>query len=112
MIEARGVSADSTSTAAADTDVVKTYAAEAGIAHLIPAIIFSYSAAPTGGRLTIEDGTGNVVFDIDITAAGAGRVAFRPLLRGTANTDLIITLFAAGAAVVGKINVPGHYTQG
>lgn len=110
-LELRNATIGDLSTEAADTNVVLTYPAEEGIAHIIPALIFSYSATPSG-RITIEDGTGNIVFDVDITAAGAGRVPFEPHLRGTVNSDLIITLFAAGGAVVGKLNAPGHYTQG
>lgn len=111
-LELRNATTDDLSTEAADTDVVLPYAAVAGIAHIIPTIFFSYSDTPTAGRLTIEDGAGNVVFDLDITAKGAARVPFEPKFRGTVNTDLIITLYAGGAAVVGKLNAPGHYTQG
>jgi hypothetical protein len=94
-----------------NVDVERVFAAAAGIRHIISAIIFSYSDTPTGGRLTVEDGAA-VVFDIDITAKGAGRVPFEPPLRGTINTALTITLYDGGAAVVGKLNVPGHLTQG
>jgi hypothetical protein len=93
-------------------DVVVMFAAEAGIRHIIAAIVFSYSDTPAGGRLTVEDGAANIIVDIDITDKGAFRLPFEPSLRGTINTDLIVTLFDGGAAVVGKLNAPGHYTQG
>lgn len=98
-------------TAAANSAVVKTYAAVPGKCHVIGGVAWSYSAAPTGGNLKIEDGAGVVILDLDITAAGPGSVPFSPPKRGTANTDLVITLAAAGAAVVGKLNILGHWLE-
>lgn len=65
-------------------------------------ISWSYSAAPTGGRLRLLEGA-TVVFDIDITAAGPGYIPFhRPKRLAAAGT---IELAAAGAGVIGKVNV-------
>lgn len=62
---------------------------------------FSYSAAPTGGRLTVKDGA-TTLFDVDITAAGPGPL---PLVyTGSVNTALTVTLAAGGSGVIGKLN--------
>lgn len=90
---------------------VKTYAAVATKSHAISGVAWSYSAAPTGGNLKIEDGAGTVLLDMDITAAGPGHVPFTPPKRGTVNTDLVITLAAPGGAVVGKLNILGHWLE-
>jgi hypothetical protein len=64
-------------------------------------VYWSYSAAPTGGGLTItNDGD---TFDVDITAAGPGFLPFyAPLGKSSA---MVVTLKAGGPGVVGKINV-------
>jgi hypothetical protein len=107
--------ADATSdnnTPATNTNAVITYAAAgAGQVNVISGVAWSYSAAPTGGRLKIEDGSGNIVFDIDITAAGPGFIPFRPPKKGTANTALILTLYAGGSGVQGKVNALGAWTE-
>jgi hypothetical protein len=98
---------------AAGASAAITYAAGgAGVQHCIGGVAWSYSAAPTGGGLKIEDGSGNIVFQIDITAAGPGFIPFTPPRKGAANTALIVTLFAPGGAVVGKLSVLGHWTEG
>jgi len=92
----------------ANTAAVVTYAAVAHRRHAIRGVAWSYSAAPTGGNLKVEDGTGTTVFTMDITAAGAGFVPFAPGLAGRANTALIVTLAAGGSGVSGKVSVLGH----
>lgn len=91
-------------TAAANTAVTQTFAAVVGKSHRLTSLAVSYSAAPTGGRVTVSDG-GTVVFEVDVTAAGPVSV---PLpgggLQGTANTAMTVTLAAGGAAVIGKVN--------
>lgn len=91
-------------TAAANTAVTQTFAAVAAQAHRLTSLVVSYSAAPTGGRVTVSDGA-TVVFEVDVTAAGPVMV---PLpaggLKGSVNTALTVTLAAAGAGVVGKVN--------
>lgn len=87
---------------------VVTYTAVANGRHCLDKVQFSYSAAPTGGRLTVEDGAGNVVKDLTITAAGPLSVDLSMI--GTPNTAMIITLADGGAAIVGKMNC-GHYVS-
>jgi hypothetical protein len=98
-------------TPAVNTAAVVTYAAVAGQSHAITGIAYSYNAAPTGGNLKIEDGTGTTVFSMDLVAAGPGVVLFNPAKIGTAGRALIITLAAAGAAVTGKASVLNHWVE-
>lgn len=86
--------------------VVTKAAAGAGVYYCLAGVYWSYDAAPTGGSVKVEDGSGNVVFIVSITAAGPGSMLFNPPLRGTGNTALIITLAAGGSGVTGKVN--GH----
>lgn len=89
--------------AAANALASVTYAAVTGHRHHAVVVAWSYSAAPTGGKLTIKDGV-TAVFEVDITAAGPGSIPLPPV-RGTANTALVVELAAGGVAVTGKLNV-------
>lgn len=83
---------------------VLTIAADANSPIFIKAVIFGYSAAPTGGSIKIEDGAGNVVFPaMPITGAGMFEITFDPPRGGSANTAMVITLASPGGAVVGTI---------
>lgn len=89
----------------ANAAVSITLAAVAGRRNGYKAIVGSYSAAPTGGRLTVTDNAVTVL-DIDITAAGPFVIPLPDGIQNLAvNTALVATLAAAGAAVVGKINL-------
>lgn len=103
----KGVSANIHAPAAATAAVV-TYAAVAGRQHVIDGLAYSYSAAPTGGNLKVEDGA-TTVFTVDIPAAGAGFIPVR--LKGTINTALTVTLASGAGAVVGKVNVLSHWAE-
>lgn len=81
-------------------------------AHVITGVGWSYSAAPTGGNLKVEDGSGNVVFSADITAAGPGEIIFPLPKRGAANTAMVVTLAAGGGGITGKVSVLNHWTEG
>ena len=83
-----------------------------GRSYILGGVAWSYNGAPVAGRLTIENGAGDIVFDIDIIAAGPNSILFEPKVRGSLNTALIITLFAGGAGVIGKLNAIGLHTQG
>lgn len=73
--------------------------------NVVRKIHYSYSAAPTGGGLTIAEGA-LTLFQLDITGSGYGTVDFSPALQQpTANTPLTITLLAGGGSVVSKLNV-------
>jgi hypothetical protein len=59
----------------------------------IEAIAWSYSAAPTGGRLTVTS-DGVTLLDVDITAGGPGMLDFSGSCLASKNgKSLIITLY-------------------
>jgi hypothetical protein len=84
--------------------VTKT-AAGAGVSNVLAMAAWSYDDDPTGGSLTIEDGSGTTVFKVDITSKGPGFIPFTPPLKGTANTALIATLAAGGAGISGIVSL-------
>jgi hypothetical protein len=77
----------------------------------ISAFLWSYSSAPTGGRLSISDGT-NTILDIDITAAGPGSWVPPVPLAGATSATLTVTLAGGGGAVVSKLNLVAYQTPG
>lgn len=101
---AGGGGLNASATAAVNTAVVATFAALAGVRHILTGCTVSYSAAPTGGRLLVTDG-GVTVYDVDIIAGGPTAI---PLpaggVGGGVGNAMVVTLAAAGAAVVGKLN--------
>ena len=92
---------------ASNTAAVVTKAAPgAGLFNVIGGVYWSYDGAPTGGSLKIEDVSGTIVLEVDITADGPGFLPFSPPIRNAAaNTALIVTLAAGGSGVTGKLAV-------
>lgn len=88
---------------AANTAAVVTLAA-GNYRNGVSKIVASYSAAPTGGRLTITDGA-TTVFDVDVLSGGPVDFDFDPPLAGSMNTALAVTLAAGGAGISGKLNI-------
>lgn len=90
-----------------DTDTnaacVVTLAADSQARWHIGGLAFGYSAAPTGGLLTISDGTTS--FSIPITSAGYGWHNFPTGLTFSKNKAVTITLAAGGSGVVGYLAV-------
>jgi hypothetical protein len=86
------------------------YAAVPNRQHRFAGVLASYSAAPTGGRLTVSDG-GTTILDVDVTAAGPTPIALPRPMKGSTNTTLTIALAAGGGAVVPKLTVLGHGTE-
>lgn len=86
---------------AANTAAVITLTAVENRRHTVHFVQWSYTAAPTGGRLTIDVG-GVTKFDVDITAAGPG--GFNLYIVAGVNQEVVITLAAPGGVVVGKLN--------
>lgn len=68
-------------------------------------IVWSYSAAPTGGRLTVAGGGFGI--DIDIIAGGPDYIPFNIPQHATDDGPIVITLAAGGANIVGKLNLLG-----
>lgn len=93
---------------AADTAAVVTYAAVPTKRHVITGVAWSYSAAPTGGSLTIADGA-TTIHQVAITAAGPGSIEFPRPIAGEINTAMTVTLAAGSGTVVGKVNVLNHW---
>jgi len=105
--------------AAADVDeplanvaAVVTYAAAAGLRHVITGVAWSYYGGVPYGRITVQDAGANV-FVQDIADEGCGFVVFpSPKRSAVANTALVITLAAAGVAgVEGKLSILSHWTE-
>lgn len=84
----------------ANTAAVITLAATVDRCWIVHKVFLSYSAAPTGGKLTITDGTFTV--DVDIIVGGLQAVDFE--FPGLVNTDVVITLSAPGGVIVGKLS--------
>ncbi len=93
---------------AASAITVAAPATGSGKSVLIERVDWSYSAAPTGGGLTVTDGT-LTFFSIDITAGGQGSAEINR--RITLETNAVVTLLAPGGAVVGKLNVIARLIQ-
>jgi len=99
-----GVAGDVNAPAQATAAVI-TYAADPLRRHCIGALYWSYSAAPTGGSIKVEDVSGTVVFGpLAITAAGPGYIPIDPpLCNNVVNTALIVTLASGAGSVVGVV---------
>jgi hypothetical protein len=86
---------------AANTAAVITLTAQTDKRWVIHGISWSYSGAPTGGRLSITFG-GVTEFDIDIASSGVGETS--AFLSGGINQAVVITLAAGGVGITGKLN--------
>jgi hypothetical protein len=92
-------------TAAANTAVSITVTGVAGQSIRLQHLSASYSAAPTGGTLTVVVNA-VTIWQADIIAGGPMLASLPPGgLLCQAGQNAVITLTAAGAAVVGKLNV-------
>ncbi len=109
---AEAFAAGHTATAASNTAVTLTKSAPgAGKYNVLEGPVYvGYSATPTGGIFSIEDGAANVVFQQPIAAAGIVEIKLPFPIRGTANTALLLKL-TAGGTTVGYINAPGLRVQ-
>jgi hypothetical protein len=96
-------------TAAVNTAVVITINGVAGQAIRLTHLSFSYSAAPTGGNVTVVVNA-VTIFQLDI-ASVTDFAADLPAggLECAAGQSCVITLAAAGAAVVGKLNAASYF---
>jgi hypothetical protein len=93
-----------------DTAAVATQAADAEQFWCIDWIRWSYSAAPTGGKVTVAVG-GVTIDEFDVTAGGPGIMRYDPPLyvpEQTLNQAVVVTLAAAGAGITGKLLVRGR----
>lgn len=93
---------------AAATAAVVTLAADASRPNILSQIHCGYTATPTGGAITVEDGAGTTVWSLPLAGAGPYQFDFDPPLCGTRNTAMIITLASGAGAVVGTLNVNAY----
>ena len=92
-------------TAAVNTAVTLTIVHSLLQAIRLKTLSWSYSAAPTGGLVTVVCNAVTIL-QLDVTAAGPGFADLGPAgLECQNNFDVTVTLAAAGAAVAGRLNV-------
>lgn len=96
---------------ASNTAAVVTYTAKVNRRHVISGFAWSYKGGAPVGNLKIEDGSGNVVFTMDVTAEGAGFISFPEPKKGTTNRAMIITAAAGGSGVTGKVSILNHWME-
>jgi hypothetical protein len=94
---------------AVNTNITITLPASSGVTHFVTGIIASYSAAPTGGRMQVLDGT-TTIFDIDIAITNPAPIMFPDsnppyAVQGSA---LGIRLASGGATITGRLNAFGR----
>lgn len=85
---------------ASNTAATQTLGALTLKRYVVAKVMWSYSAAPTGGRLTITDG-GTTIFDVDIIAGGPGTISL--MIPTNVNSEVIVTLAAGGVGITGKL---------
>ena len=85
-------------------------APSAGKRRCLSGVVWSYSAAPTGGRLTIAS-TGQPTFDVDTPAIGLNQLDPSQTFRGMPDQTVVVTLAAPGGAVIGKLNVLNDWEE-
>jgi hypothetical protein len=89
--------------AANNAAVVTLAAPGAGRSNVVASVEWSYSAAPTGGQLTIANGIST--WTVYVTDGGPGFFRWEPPKRYADNRAVTVTLAAGGAAVSGTVNV-------
>ena len=93
---------------AAATDAVNTLSASdttADEAWVLREVAWSYDLTPSGGSLTISDGT--LTWKLDITGAGPNSFQFDPPVKFAADTTVTITLASGGTGVSGVLSTIG-----
>lgn len=102
----RAASSGNMNAPAANTAAVVTKSAGgAGVRNVIGGIYWSYVGdTPSGGSLSVTD-DGINVFSEGISAEGPGFFNFIPPMQFGDNTDVVVTLAAGGASVVGRLNL-------
>ncbi len=87
----------------ADTAAVVALAAAEDIRHVVTCILWSYNATPTGGSLTITDGTTTIV--VAVVDQGPGKIDLPRAFCGIQGDAVTVTLAAGGGGVTGRVNV-------
>ena len=89
-----------------DDVAVVTITGQAARKVVISQVIWSYNSAPTGGAITIADGTTTLSWDV--TAAGPGSVTFTPPLAFAVGANVTVTIADPGGAIVSKVIVNAY----
>lgn len=87
-----------------------TYSAGgSGVFHAFWGISWSLSAVPASAIVLSVTDNGTTIFAVGVTNSGPG---FIPICKrnATANTDLVISLAAAGSGIIGRVNVLTKWT--
>jgi len=105
VIKSVGANACQFSVGAPNTAVIITMPVSRSRQEIRGSVVWSYSADPTGGRLTITGG--GFAFDVDITTGGPGFIPFTIPAHSVDDNPLVFTLAAAGGVIVGKLNIMG-----
>lgn len=90
---------------ASNSTVTLSLPAYPGKRWYVVLVTVGYSAAPTGGLLTVLE-SANPVFRVPI--ADARPTAVAPLLRGAPGNAMTITLSAGGSGITGYANVGAY----
>jgi hypothetical protein len=98
-----------TSGAGASASITLT-AGTASQVRCLQGVVWSYSATPTGGRLTIAS-TGQPTFDVDTPATGLNQLDPTQTFRGMPGQSVVVTLASGGASVIGKLNVLSEWLE-
>lgn len=90
----------------ANAPAIVTVQGRTGARVVVSGIIVSYNAAPTAGNFTILGNNSNRGYDFDISAAGPLAIPNpEDGMEFDVGESVTATLAAAGAAVVGKVNL-------
>lgn len=95
--------------ATADGATVITITGQAGRCIVVEQVVWSYSASPAGGSVTIADGTTTLSWDV--TSGGFDQCVFSPPLAFAAGATVTITLADPGGAIVGKLVANAYVEQ-
>jgi putative N-acetylmannosamine-6-phosphate epimerase len=105
-VDPYAVATPQTVTSAANDTAVITLAAASGVSHVLDSLQWSYDGASTTGGLTVTINAVSV-FDVDIIRAAADNDSMifpKGMYTTPKNQAMVITLKAAGAGIVGKLN--------
>lgn len=83
------------------------YSSVPGRSHVISSVHWSYSVTPTTGNIKVLDGS-SVIFDTDITSAGAGFHSFEPPKQGSPGQSMTVILASGAGSSIGTLSVGGH----
>lgn len=96
-------------TSAANTAGQSTITADAEQFWVLDHLVWSYSADPTGGQITVVAGS-TTLLDVRITVGGAGFIPCGGMFhtdtygKAVKNEDLVVTIAAGGVGVIGTVS--------